>query len=194
MTIHDVEHQSSESHFARKIGMISIIDDISQSPELDKPMTDLDACDRAILAALQADARAPLETVSDAIGVSTATVQRRVKRLRETGVIQREAAIINPDALGWRMTFLVLVEMERERIDVLDAFKRRMRAEPQVQQCYYITGEADFALICFAQDMSDYEALTRRLFFDDANVRRFKTSVAMGRIKVTLDIDVSASS
>ena len=153
-------------------------------------MADLDACDRAILAALQADSRAPLEAVSESIGVSSATIQRRVKRLRETGVIQREVAIIDPDALGWRMTFLVLVEMERERIDVLDAFKRRMRAEPQVQQCYYITGEADFALICLARDVGDYEALTRRLFFDDANVRRFKTSVAMRRTKVTLDVDV----
>jgi DNA-binding Lrp family transcriptional regulator len=81
-----------------------------------------------------------------------------------------------------------MVEMERERLDVLDAFKRRMKAEPQVQQCYYITGEADFALVCLARDMADYEALTRRLFFDDANVRRFRTNVVMSPTKVGLDV------
>ena len=150
-------------------------------------MTDLDPVDLAILSALQTDARTSLEVIAEAAGVSTATVQRRIKRLRETRVIQRETAVLDQDALGWRMTFLVLVEMERERIDMLDAFRRRMRAEPQVQQCYYITGDADFALICIARDMGDYEALTRRLFFDDANVRRFRTSVVMGRTKATPD-------
>ena len=126
--------------------------------------------------------------MADATGLSAATVQRRVKRLREASVIERETAVLDPASLGWAMTFLVLVEMERERIDVLDAFRRRMRSEPQVQQCYYITGDADFALICLARDMADYEQLTRRLFFDDMNVRRFRTSVVMERSKVGLDV------
>lgn len=151
-------------------------------------MPDLDPADRAILTALQSDARAPLDVLADATGLSTATVQRRVRRMRDAGVIVRDISILDPVALGWGMTFVVLVEMERERADVLDAFRRRMRAEPQVQQCYYITGEADFALVCLARDMSDYEALTRRLFFDDANVRRFRTNVVMDRTKVGLNV------
>lgn len=151
-------------------------------------MAELDDADRTILAALQADTRSSPDALADATGLSTATVQRRVKRLRDSGVIARETTVLDPGALGWAMTFVVLVEMERERIDVLDAFKRRMRGEPQVQQCYYITGEADFALVCLARDMVDYERLTRRLFFDDANVRRFRTSVVMDRTKVGLDV------
>ena len=151
-------------------------------------MIELDPADRTLLALLQTDARTPLDRMADATGLSAATVQRRVKRLREAGVIERESAVLDPASLGWTMTFLVLVEMERERIDVLDAFRRRMRSEPQVQQCYYITGDADFALICLARDMADYEQLTRRLFFDDMNVRRFRTSVVMERTKVGLDV------
>lgn len=151
-------------------------------------MIELDPADHTLLALLQTDARTPLYRMADATGLSAATVQRRVKRLREAGVIEREAAVLDPASLGWAMTFLVLVEMERERIDVLDAFRRRMRSEPQVQQCYYITGDADFALICLARDMADYEQLTRRLFFDDMNVRRFRTSVVMERTKVGLDV------
>ncbi|MEP5762123.1 MAG: Lrp/AsnC family transcriptional regulator [Litoreibacter sp.] len=151
-------------------------------------MPDIDSSDRMILSTLQADARVSLESLAHLTGLSSATVQRRIRRLRESGVIQRDAAILDADALGWRMSFLVLVEMERERIDVLDAFKRRMRGEEQVQQCYYITGEADFAPICLARDMRDYEKLTRRLFFDDSNIRRFRTNVVMDRTKVSLDI------
>lgn len=151
-------------------------------------MTELDPADRTLLALLQTDARTALDRMAEATGLSAATVQRRVKRLREAGVIDRESAVLDPASLGWAMTFLVLVEMERERIDVLDAFRRRMRSEPQVQQCYYITGDADFALICLARDMADYEQLTRRLFFDDMNVRRFRTNVVMERTKVGLDV------
>lgn len=156
------------------------------------PRVDLDLSDRALLRALQADARAPLDALAHLTGLSTATVQRRVKRLREAGVITRIAAVLDPDALGLAMTFVVMVEMEGERADQLDAFRRRMLAEPQVQQCYYITGDADFALVCLARDMADYEELTRRLFFDDANVRRFRTSVVMKRTKVGLDVDTGA--
>jgi DNA-binding Lrp family transcriptional regulator len=87
-------------------------------------------------------------------------------------------------AMLTRMTFLILVEIERERLDQLDAFRRKTKAEPQVQQCYYITGEADFALIALAKDMEDFEQLTHRLFFEDANVKRFRTLVVMDRSKV----------
>ena len=82
------------------------------------------------------------------------------------------------------MTFLVFVELEHERIDQIDAFRRKARAEPQVQQCYYITGDADFAIIALARDMEDYEQLTHRLFFADSNVKRFRTSGVMDRTKV----------
>ncbi|EGG95410.1 transcriptional regulator, AsnC family [gamma proteobacterium IMCC1989] len=86
------------------------------------------------------------------------------------------------------MTFIVMVELERERIDQLDAFRRIVRKEVQVQQCYYVTGEADFTLICTARNMADFEALTQRLFFENANVRRFRTSVVMDRAKVGLSV------
>jgi len=75
------------------------------------------------------------------------------------------------------------VELERERLDQIDAFRRISRAEQQVQQCYYVTGEADFILICTAKDMADFESLTHRLFFENSNVRRFRTSVVMDRSK-----------
>ena len=55
-----------------------------------------------------------------------------------------------------------------------------------MQQCYYVTGDADFVLVVVVPDMAHYEALTQRLFFGNNNVKRFKTSVAMDRVKVGL--------
>lgn len=154
-------------------------------------MTDLvDQSDRAILNVLQQDANTGLEALSEACELSVPTVQRRLKRLREIGVIEREVAIIDPHKVGQAMSFIIMVEMERERIEHLDAFRRAARAEPQVQQCYYVTGEADFCIICTAKDMNDFEALTQRLFFDNSNIRRFRTSVVMDRSKVGLSVNL----
>jgi len=150
--------------------------------------TILDKSDRIILAQLQQNSRLSLEALADACGLSSASVQRRVKRLREENIIENEVAILSPSALGQNMTFIVMVELERERIDQLDAFRRIVRKEPQVQQCYYVTGEADFTLICIAQNMLDFESLTRRLFFENTNIRRFRTSVVMERTKVGLSV------
>lgn len=149
---------------------------------------ELTESDHVILGMLQRNARERLENIAFEAEISVATVQRRVRALKAAGYVERDAALLSPAALGFRMTFVILVELERERIDQLDAFRRKARAEPQVQQCYYITGEADFALIALARDMDDYQALTHRLFFEDGNVKRFRTSVVMDRAKVSLDV------
>lgn len=151
-------------------------------------MGTLSASDLSILRLLQENAREKLETIAFETGLSVATVQRRIKHLRSTGVIERETALISADAVGYTMTFLIFVEMERERLDQLEAFRRKAKAEPQVQQCYYITGEADFALVVLGKDMADFEQLTHRLFFEDTNVKRFRTSVVMNRTKVSLAV------
>jgi Lrp/AsnC family transcriptional regulator, leucine-responsive regulatory protein len=144
----------------------------------------LDAFDRDILRRVQLDARATGEDIGADIGLSAAAVQRRLKRMRQLGVITAEVAIVNPSAVGLAMSFIVAVEMERERADMLDAFRDAARADPNVQHCYYVTGMADFILIVIARDMDDFEAFTRRLLFDNPNIRRFNTHVVMARDKV----------
>jgi len=148
--------------------------------------------DAILINALQENARIGLETLADMTGLSTATVQRHLKRMKDDGIISREVVQIDPASIGSIMTFVVMVELERERIEQLEEFTRRALSEAQVQQCYYITGEADFCLVCTARDMDDYEALTHRLFFENANVRRFRTNVVMSRKKVGVNIPVSA--
>lgn len=143
----------------------------------------LDDFDRRILRRVQLDARATGEDIGAEIGLSAAAVQRRLKRLRKLGVIVAEVAIVNPLAVGQAMTFIVSVEMERERADMLDAFRAAARADPNVQHCYYVTGEADFVLIVVARDMDDFEGFTRRLLFGNPNIRGFTTNVVMARDK-----------
>ncbi len=151
---------------------------------------ELDDADLTILRTLQKDCRIGLEHLAQECSLSVPSVQRRLKRLRDSNLILKEVAVLDPSRFDYKMTFIVLVELDRESLQQLDVFRKRAKAEPQVQQCYYVTGDADFILICTAQDMQDFEALTHRLFFENSNVRRFRTSVTMERTKIGLDLPI----
>ena len=151
---------------------------------------EIDDADRIILRAIQIDRRVGLDVLADQCGLSSPSVQRRLKRLKDSGVIQSEVGILNATKLGFGMTFVVLVELERETLQQLEVFRQRIKSDPRVQQCYYVTGDADFILICTAKDMQDFEALTHELFFENSNVRRFRTSVTMETTKVGLTVPI----
>jgi|TARA_B110000977_G_C11075475_1_gene491011 Lrp/AsnC family leucine-responsive transcriptional regulator len=157
-------------------------------------MKSWDQNDRKILNLLQKNAREKLESIASETGLSVATVQRRIKHFRSTGIIEQETALISQEAAGYNMTFLIFVEMEQEKSHQLDLFRKKVVAEPQVQQCYYITGEADFALVVLGKDVEDFERLTHRLFFEDSNVKRFRTSVVMSRTKTGMTVPLECHS
>lgn len=149
---------------------------------------ELDIADKTILEYIQIDRSISITALADKCNLSVASIQRRLKRLKSLNVIEREVAILNLKALGQDMTFIVKVELERESTEQHNRFRKIILSEPHVQQCYYITGEEDFILICIVPNMEEFEKLTRRLFFENNNVRRFKTSVVMDRSKVSLNV------
>ena len=144
--------------------------------------------DLQILKLVQGDARLTAEAICQDVGLSQAAVQKRLKKLRDTGVIEKEIAVLSPAKLGREMTIIVEVILERENLASLEAFKRRMRSAPCVQQCYYTTGEADFILVLVVENLKEYERFTQTYFFEESNISRFKTSIAMDRVKVSLDV------
>ena len=148
----------------------------------------LDRFDLAILVELQKDNKTPQRTIADSIGLSAPAVQRRIKRMEEDGVIAANVAVIEPSHVRHEITVFVEIEMTSEHGQMHDEAKQSFAAAPEVQQCYYVTGEIDFILICVVRTMAEYEALTRRLFFANNNVKRFKTFVAMNRVKVSLSV------
>jgi len=152
----------------------------------------LDAFDRRILEILQRDNRTPQRRIGEMVNLSAPAVQRRIKRLEEEGVIAANVAILAPEKLGRSLSIIVEISVESERSDDLDAVKAAFRAAPEVQQCYYVTGDVDFVLVVLVADMAEYEALTRRLFFGNANVKKFRTLVTMDRVKAGAAIKIDA--
>lgn len=148
----------------------------------------LDDFDRKLLALVQENARLTAEQLGERVGLSASACHRRLKRLREDGVIEAEIAVVSPASVGRSLTMIVEVTLEREHPHIIDAFKKSMRATPEVMQCYYVTGDADFIIVLTARDMPSYERFTQRFFFDNPQVQRFRTFVVMDRTKVGLRV------
>jgi Lrp/AsnC family transcriptional regulator, leucine-responsive regulatory protein len=144
---------------------------------------DLDSVDWRLLDLLQADASLTNQALAEAAHVSPATALRRVKRLREAGVIERVTALLAPTFAGRGLTALCEVSLDRQGAEHLDAFESRAVAEPAVQQCWRVSPGPDFLLVVWAPDMPGYLALTQRLFTQDANVRNVKAFFATRRAK-----------
>ncbi|MFD1770956.1 Lrp/AsnC family transcriptional regulator [Sphingobacterium suaedae] len=154
-------------------------------------METLDDFDIAILRFAQTNNYMPQREIGEKIGLSTPAVQRRIKRLTKLGFISSNVAIVDREKLGHYVTLLVEVSLESEKANDIDQAKFLFRARPEVQQCYYVTGDTDFILIVVVPSMHHYELLTRELFFGNPNVKHFKTFVAMDLVKVgtTISLD-----
>jgi Lrp/AsnC family leucine-responsive transcriptional regulator len=154
----------------------------------------LDSIDLALLDTLQADASLSNQDLARRVHVSPPTCLRRVRRLHEAGLIEREIAVLSPDRLapviGHGLEAVVEVSLDRQGDEAQQAFEARMVADPAVQQCYRVSPGPDFVLIVQARDMPGYLALAQRLFTSDANVRNVKAFFSLKRSKFQPRVDL----
>ncbi len=147
----------------------------------------LDAIDWALLDQLQTDASLSNQALAERVHVSPPTCLRRVKRLLEAGLVERQVAILDRDRiaplLGHGLEAVVEITLERQDAQALDAFELRVVADTAVQQCWRVSPGPDFIVTVYATDMPDYLAAAQRLFTADANVRNVKAFFAVKRAK-----------
>ena len=150
----------------------------------------LDRYDRQLLALLQEDATQTTEGLAGQVPLSPSAIQRRLRRLREQGVIVREIAVLDARKLGRCTSFVVSLRVDSEHPEPMTRLRAWLADEPRVQQAFYVTGEADFVLVVTAPDTESYDALMVRLMREHPVVRRFTTQVALGVIKRGLTVPV----
>lgn len=148
---------------------------------------ELDAIDWRLLDALQRDASLSNQDLAAQVHVSPPTCLRRVRRLREAGLIEREVALLNPERvaqhLGHGLQAIVEVSLERQEAAWLDAFEQRVAADDAVAQCWRVSPGPDFVLVVQVSDMPAYQALAQRLFTAEAQVRNVRAFFALKRVK-----------
>jgi Lrp/AsnC family transcriptional regulator, leucine-responsive regulatory protein len=150
----------------------------------------LDTFDRQLLSLVQEDAAQTAEQLALQVELSPSAIQRRLRRLREEGVILRDIAIVDPKSVGSPNFYVVSVGVQAERPELLAQFRKWLTEQPLVQQAFYVTGEADFVLVVTAPDLESFDALMTRMMNENPNVRRFTTHVALGVVKRGLTIPV----
>ena len=148
---------------------------------------DIDEADLRLLDALQTDAALSNLALAAQVHVSPPTCLRRVKRLWDAGLIERQIAILDADrlapVLGHGLSAVVEISLDRQGAEMLDAFEQRIADDEAVQQCYRVSPGPDFVLIVHVADMPSYQALAQRLFTSDANVRNVKAFFSVKRAK-----------
>ena len=148
---------------------------------------DIDAIDIKLLNALQTDSSLSNQALAALTHISPPTCLRRVKRLRDAGLIEREVALLNIDKLahitGHGLTAIVEITLDRQGDELFTAFEHRVQVDAAVQQCYRTSPGPDFVLIVHVVDMPAYLALSQRLFTSDVNIRNVKAFFSIKRSK-----------
>ncbi len=151
-----------------------------EAPPLPVPLDDLD---RRLLALLQVDASLSNLALAARAHTSPPTCLRRVRRLKDLGVIEREVAIVAPTALGPALNAIVEITLDNQAEERQAAFAARVDGDAAVLQCYRVSPGPDFVLLAQIADMADYQTLAQRLFGPGSNVRNVRTYFVVARTK-----------
>lgn len=143
----------------------------------------IDEIDRKILALLQNNCRQSIAEIGDAVGLSASACHRRIGILEKDGVIERYAARLNGEKLGFNMTFYVEVTLEGQSEAILSAFEKAALARPEVLECHLMTGIADYLIKVAAPDTKEYERLYRRVIAALPHVSRIQSALVMKTVK-----------
>jgi Lrp/AsnC family transcriptional regulator, leucine-responsive regulatory protein len=155
---------------------------------------ELDAIDRRILRALQADGRLTYDALAAEAGLSSSAVLRRVRRLEEAGVIAAYVALVPPERIGLGLTAYLNVRLEKQTDNPLrnprDLFRAAVQTWPEVVECAALTGEMDYLLRVLVQDMQHYARFISDTLLKHPSVQDCKTSFVLERLKNTTAVPV----
>ncbi|NTG08992.1 Lrp/AsnC family transcriptional regulator [Agrobacterium rhizogenes] len=153
--------------------------------------TRLDEKDREILSILQDNADQPAKAIAQAVNLSPSAVERRISKLKREGVIDRIVAVVSPAAVRRNLRILVEIEIQNEYRHNLEAFQRWLVQAPEVQSCWYVTGDTDFVLSVTVRDIEEYNAFIERMMTDQRElVRKYKSLIALKTIKHGMALSV----
>jgi Lrp/AsnC family leucine-responsive transcriptional regulator len=149
----------------------------------------LDDADRRLLNALQRDNRRSVAELAAAAGLTPQTCHRRLQRLRESGLIVREAALVDQQRSPLPLTAVIEVAMERLSATVRADFETRMRETREVLQCYAVSGPNDYILVVALADVADYSRFMQEHLASDEAVKHFKGTLSVVTVKQTTIVD-----
>lgn len=147
----------------------------------------LDRLDRQLLGCLQRDNLQTADRLAEQVGRSPSAIARRLRRLRSSGAIAADVALISDEAAGHPLQAVVQIQLERHAPHEVDAVRRRLAASPNVQLVLNLAGAFDILILVVAPDMDAYNDLAARLL-EQTGIRRFETTFVKSRVKASLAV------
>ncbi len=151
-------------------------------------MIELDALDRKILALLQADCRLTLGDVAERVGLSVSPCHRRIKRMEESGVILRYAAMVDQRKVGLPVSVFISIKLERQKEEDLERFARAIGLWQEVVECYLMTGPRDYLLRVVVADLMAYEQFIKQKLTRLDGVSSIESSFALDQVKFAVSL------
>lgn len=141
-----------------------------------------DDLDLRILALLQHDALLTADAIAERLPLSSSAIGRRVRRLRESGAIAADVAIVS-DRIGTMLSAVILVQLDRHALPAVEAFRRKLIASDNVQLFLEVSGSFDVMLLVTVPHMDAFNAFADAMLADGSVVRRYETSFVKRRRK-----------
>jgi Lrp/AsnC family leucine-responsive transcriptional regulator len=149
------------------------------------PKSGLDAIDRKILEALQANGRMSLAELSAKVGLSPSPCLRRVRTLERSGVIARYVAVLDQRMVGLPVSVFVSIKLEKQKQESLDRFAKAVERWPEVLECYLMTGSRDYWLRVVVPDLEAYERFVKQKLTRLEGIASIESSFALEQVKYT---------
>jgi len=145
----------------------------------------IDGTDKAILALLQEDGALSISDLANQLGMTTPPCWRRVRRLRDAGVLQRQAWIVNPEAVGVHLIVYATVRLATHDAKATQRFRDQIKTWPEVMECYILLGAIDVLVKIAVSDMKYYEQFFFQKLSQLSGVREVNSSVVVSEVKGT---------
>lgn len=146
----------------------------------------LDIIDSRLIAELQRDNRTSTAELCDTIGLTPATCHRRLKRLRESGIILQEAAVVDPRFSARPLTVIIEITLAQNR----EAFERKLSEQKELSMCWAVSGAVDFIAVGQFRDIHHYREFMINELINDENVQRQTSTIAVDRLRFNLEIEL----
>ena len=140
------------------------------------PLSGLDILDRNILNIVQSNNQLTHSEIGDRVGLSASAVRKRLRALRETGIIQRDVSILRPDPS--RIQVIITITLASFTADAHRQIEQLIAETPEIITAYHISGQEDYVLIMSCESSSWYEAWSMEKLVADPLIGHFNTRIA----------------
>lgn len=145
----------------------------------------LDKVDRKILELLQTDGRMTVKEISNRLNLSTTPIFERIKKLERSGIIDHYSAILNTEKLGKKLTAFAHISLKEHTKELVREFEEKILTIPEVMECHYVTGGADFIIKILVEDMDEYKEFVMDKLFEVPNIGNIESYLSLVEKKKT---------